>query len=276
MADVVVVSSRAEITEELARHLAGYLVILEGGIAQGKTSLARALDALLSKYCVPTVCFNEPTDKAALAEFMKYQEPPGDGATPEEKAKFASGRAAAAVRMQESMMSRRASIMREAAEFGRKGSVSIIDRGPFGDTTFMTSTYRKYDVPVEAENSYIIKFLANHLSIDYPKHPPFLIVHVRAPVEVTYPRYLERESGKPGNRYPMSYLADIEAAHDSCTRSWGRHLVYDNSAVPYVRPASPGSEADAEVPHGVPAEAAVKSVALALCKLAKELNEKKK
>lgn len=64
------------LTAEEVRELVGYPIVLEGGIAQGKTTMARALARLLRKYGVKTMCCPEPTDLEALAEFMKYQVKP--------------------------------------------------------------------------------------------------------------------------------------------------------------------------------------------------------
>lgn len=100
--------------------------------------------------------------------------------------------------MQNSMMHKRTDVMRQAAEFSNDG-IAIIDRGPFGDTTFMTSTYRKYKVSLTDENSYIIDLLRRYLGIDYPKKT-FLILRVDASVAVTHARYMGRESATPGNK----------------------------------------------------------------------------
>lgn len=267
-ARVVVVRSDVVVTAEDLNNLLRFPVIIEGGIAQGKTSLARALARFLRKCGMQTMCCPEPTDEEALAEFMKFQgAPPTDEA---ERAAFQQGRIAAAVRLQRSMMTRRTDVVRNAAEFAKTG-IPIIDRGPFGDTTFMTSTYRAYGVPADEENGYIIKFLSDYLRIPFPRRTPFLILRVRAPVAITHARYLEREKLTPGNKYTPEYMQGIEDAHDACARAWGPYVLYDNSDVAYIRPTSPIDE-EGRKAHGSPDENAVKSVVRALCDLAKELN----
>jgi len=76
-----------QLTAGEVRELVGYPIVLEGGIAQGKTTLARALARLLRKYGVKTMCCPEPTDLVALAEFMKYQVEPSEGASEEVRTK---------------------------------------------------------------------------------------------------------------------------------------------------------------------------------------------
>ena len=258
--------------------LVGYPIVLEGGIAQGKTCLAHAIASLLRSYGFDAVCCPEPTDKEALAVFMKvpagfgapadcrmqYQaEPPTD---PAELAAFVENRKKAAARMQSSMMRRRAQIVKEAAKLARKGTIPIVDRGPIGDACFMASTFRKYDVPVIEEGAYIGEFLGTYMSIPFPKGR-FLVLRVKAPVSVTHARYMRREEHVAGNKYLPAYLQGIEDAHDACLGRFGPHVVYDNTTVPYVRPASPVDERGEEM-HGTPDANAIKCVVNALAKLA--------
>jgi len=65
-------------------------------------------------------------------------------------------------------------------------------------------------------------------------------------------------------------MQGIEDAHDSCARTWGPYVVYDNSDVEYVRPMSPIDGEGNKKKHGHPDENAVLSVARELCCLAKE------
>jgi len=295
-------------SDEDLRELEGFPVIDEGGVCQGKTSLARSMKGYLEKRGFRVACYPEPTDTEALAEFMRYQAPPPEFAAEDaarhledalghlpppstgaqsvtrslvadsimlvracwnvndsaltERQRFEAGRRAAAVRMQTSMMDRRTAVVRQAALDCSRGAVAIVDRGPFGDTTFMTSTYLDYGVAKGSWNEYIVGFLSRYLSIDFPLKT-FLILRLDAPVSVTYSRYLARERDTPGNRYTQEYMQAIEDAHDSCTGAWGRYVVYDNSGVPYHRSTSPGVD-------GCPDEAAVRAVLRSLCQLARE------
>jgi deoxyadenosine/deoxycytidine kinase len=276
-----------EPTVEDVRELIGMPIVIEGGIAQGKSSLSRALVAYFTKLGIPAKNYPEPTDEAALADFMTYQKPLPDAASDAEKESFRVGRIRAAVRLQKSMMERRTQHMRDAAEFSR-GGIAVVDRGPFGDTTFATSTYRAYGVPTAEENSYFIKFLSNYLHIKF-MYGTFLILRVDAPVskvqeifyfldrfshqKKTYERYLARRYvDARNNKYTPEYLQGIEDAHDACAESWGSYVVYDNSNVPYHRPQSPVDE-NGNTLHGSPDISAIMNVVRELCELSREMKK---
>jgi hypothetical protein len=259
-------------------------IILAGLITNqpGEDGLVRTLDDLIDKLYVTSSIqgISLKTSMSIIHDIIAAMDSAAaslpltsDRPIVSERHKFEEGRRAADVRLQNSMMERRTAIVAEAAQYCREG-VPIIDRGPFGDTTFMTSTFRAYGVSTQHENSYIISFLRRYLAIDFPRKA-FLILRMDAPVSVTHARYLERERETPGNKYTPEYLQNIEDAHDACAAAWGPYVVYDNSNVPYIRSCSPVDVDDGSPMSGTPDEKAVICVLKELCELAREIRAKK-
>jgi deoxyadenosine/deoxycytidine kinase len=232
---LIQISDSVRMTKENVMNLAGEVIVLEGGIGQGKTTLAMSIATELEKYGIKVKYFAEPTDLEALEEFMKYQKLPDVSMTGEGFDKmFERNRAQAAIRMQFSMMRRRHTQMVEAIKWAENGNVSVMDRGFFGDIVFMTNSFRTFGVPPCVETAYNAELINLYSNMHYPKGKP-IIVRVCAPVEVAYKRYLDRERSKSGNKYDISYMRNIEELHDAASLAWGAHLRYDNTYVPLVK-----------------------------------------
>jgi len=261
---VVVIRRDARVSNKKLAPLKGQIIVVEGDIGMGKTATVKAMHTTLCQNGIMSCCCVEPTDQVALAEYMKYQEPLPETASPEAKLEFAEAAARAAINMQFSMMRRRCEQMAMVAEMARKGGTPVVDRGPCGDDCFMVLTFRKYHVSAAIEAMYIAEFQRRYMKIKFPN--PMLIVMVRAPVEVAYKRYLARESknGVRGNRYSLEYFEKLQKLHDACSLAWNRHVIYDNGDVAYIEPSSAEET-------GHPEQYAINSLLLALCDCAKYL-----
>jgi deoxyadenosine/deoxycytidine kinase len=246
-------------TEAVKNLLAGHVVIIEGGIAQGKTTLIRVLATCLrQQFGIKTQCYLE-----ALEDFMKYQKPLPADANEADVAAFTEGRKAAAVRLQFSMLHRRAEVIKSAVAYARNGAVAIVDRGPWGDISFMAHTFRAYAVSEAEEIKYVIQLITRYRRI--LSGAESVLLRVDAPVSVTHQRWLEREKGCP-TKYSQQYMQSIEDCHDACAEAWGPYVVYDNSNVPYVRPTSPfDGDGQQRHSHGYPEEYAVYSLIGEMC-----------
>jgi deoxyadenosine/deoxycytidine kinase len=292
-----------ELTKEEVAPLAGFPIEVEGGVGNGKTALVTAIVAELEKCGVEAVSYPEPTDEAALANFMKYQKPPPEYASEDVASKLREAKemlekltalegAGEMVILLDRVLDRLPtadSTKRKAFEDGRRAAAvrmqtsmmqrrtAIVKRAAMDSKKGIVALVDRgaFGDTAFAITTYLKYAVGSNKWIEYIisflskylaidfPNKSFLIVRVAAPVSVTYQRYLARERDVGGNKYTPEYMQMIEDAHDSCARAWGSYVSYDNSDVPYHRPSSPGG-------MGYPDRKAVRAVIRALCALARE------
>lgn len=226
-------SNDEKLTSEKIKKLEGYVIILEGGIGQGKSTIIRELDQILKDFNIKCWIGPEPIDAESLRLFMKF----GIAALPkkDDMSEFAEIKRnvakQAAIRMQFTMMRKRMELAKEASRKAREGYCAILDRGPFGDAVFMQSTFSKFEVSTDISLQYMVEFQKLYLEVDFPPDN-FIVVHLNATAQSTYKRWLERESSKTENKYDIQYVKMIENAHKICSSVWGPHITYNNNNVP--------------------------------------------
>jgi len=235
------------LTDAEVAKLRGVMIIVEGGVGQGKTTLARAIAKYAQRVGVSCDVEYEPVDARSLELFMKYGAADVNAiADPEAKEVATAARKAAAVRMQFTMLQARSENLRSATVRAAQGHLAIVDRGPFGDCAFMTTTFSEFGVPVDLWLRYMVLFQRLYVETGFP---PGKLVFVRmaAPPAVAHARWLRREGNVGGNKYDIEYVRKIERAHDICERGWGRCVIYDNSDVPITSRNEPSTAAVAAV-----------------------------
>jgi thymidylate kinase len=240
------------LTKDDVTPLQGRVILVEGGIGQGKTTALGYIKSEIEALGITCHTEEEPVDHESLRLFMKY----GVGITDEElAANYATSdrnvvdpnksvhercysllktEAAqkSAIRMQFSMLRRRMECSKRGAEMARKGAVVLLDRSAIGDTVFMHTTFDKFRVNMETRMRYIAEFQRLYCDIGFPTvRCGCVLVRIKAPVDETHVRWLQREGAVDGPKYPKGYLSMLETAYDAVCRSWGSHVVYDNSHV---------------------------------------------
>ena len=212
--------------------LKGTIIVLEGGIGQGKTALARAMDTIIHEECnMPCFFKPEPIDEDALAKFIKFQHIP-ENAHGEVREMFHKAKQSASIGMQYSVMRNRAAVATEGARVAKMGGVAILDRGWFGDMSFMATTFDQAGVGLSVSMEYFIEAMRRYIDTGLMSDGrAIVVVRLNAPVELCHKRWLDRESAKGGSKYTVDYMNSIELAHDACARVWGPHVQYDNSTV---------------------------------------------
>ena len=238
---------------EDAKTLRGAVIIIEGGIGQGKTLLCKAIEKIAQKNEIPCHLALEPVDGRALELFMKYGTKRLEEGSPKLIKAAELARMGAAIRMQFSMLRARAHSIEKAARAARDGHLSVVDRGPFGDSAFMVVTFVGKTVPEEFFVRYMIEYQRLYLSIGLPEKKT-VIVRMNAPTSITYGRWVQRESAVGGNKYDSEYMERIERAHDACEKAWGKCLLYDNGNVPIED-------------SGIPSEAVVLTLLHSICEV---------
>lgn len=217
---------------EEAERLRGHIIVVEGGVGQGKSLLTTTMSSLLNSFGVNCRLEREPVDQEALALFIKFQKLPDSssvGSKRMEELKEAKIRASEM--MQFNMMRNRSECAMRVALTAEEGGVGIMDRGPFGDAAFMNTTFSQAGVSPDLAMQYIIEFMRRYIRLGFPGKN-MIILRLRAPPEVALTRWLDRERETKGNKYTLEYVKSLEAAHDMCGVAWGRHFVYDNTPSP--------------------------------------------
>jgi thymidylate kinase len=227
----------APLRREEAEVFKGRILIIEGGVGQGKSQLATAIRDEIKAFGVACTVEKEPVDQHALRLFIKFQKLPNEGSvSSEQMERQREAKIKASEMMQFNMMRRRSEAANRISVVMRAGGFGIMDRGPFGDAAFMSTTFSQAGVPSHLQMQYVIEFMQRYIKIGF-KGNQVIILRLRAPPEVGLRRWLSRESNTPGNKYTLDYVKSLEEAHDACGHAWGMHFVYDNSRVP--EPGSP-------------------------------------
>jgi deoxyadenosine/deoxycytidine kinase len=225
----------ARLDEREKDLLRGMVIIIEGGVGQGKTSLCRAIEAAVADAGVPCSVQLEPVDKRKLELFMKFGTVKVDAASSPLDTELAEVRRqakqAAAIQMQFAMLRARSANMRAAADDARSGSLAVVDRGPFGDCAFMSTTFSENGISEAMRLRYMVEYQRLYLGVNLPASKT-VVVRMTASSGVTFERWCARESKVAGNKYDPEYVKRIEDAHDVCERAWGKCLLYDNTDVP--------------------------------------------
>jgi deoxyadenosine/deoxycytidine kinase len=250
------------LTKDDVEPLCGHIIMVEGGIAQGKTVTSDGIAEVLKALGVKCECYNEPVDSKSLRWLMKFSignqrtansntttssstsssaSPPLSPSPPPNSQYYVpqplsqcstilkedASKSAVAIR-QFTMLRKRFECSTKAVEDARNGTAVLMDRSPIGDMVFMQTTFDKFCVDPAIRLQYMTEMLSKYLRLGFP---PSVIVRIKAPVEDTYARWLQREIKVDGPKYGKDYLSMIEDSYDVCCKSWGPHIVYNNSIV---------------------------------------------
>ncbi len=171
---------------EALRHLRGSIILIEGIIGAGKTTLASKMADLLTRVGIPVKFFEENVNGYLLDLFLKDMK----------KYAFA---------FQLLMPAQRRNIYLQAMEFSRMhNGVSIIDRSLYGDLAFANMHHDVGNIDDVEWKAY------ESLMNDTPLPQPSIILYLDVDPEVAMIRIKARNRGAEANTYTLEYLQDLD------------------------------------------------------------------
>lgn len=171
---------------EQLRHLRGAIILVEGIIGAGKSTLAHKLHLLLKKVDIPVLFLEEEVDPYMLDLFLS------------DMRKYAFA-------FQMLMLVQRQKTYIRALEFARKeNGVAIIDRSLYGDLAFGL-LHNDYGNISEQEWKAYESVMASS-----PLPQPSCILYLEVSPEVALERIKARNRGKESSSYTLEYLHDLD------------------------------------------------------------------
>lgn len=171
---------------ERLRHLRGAIILIEGVIGAGKTTLAGKLANLLTRVGIPVKFFEENVNTHLLGLFLADMK----------KYAFA---------FQLLMPAQRRNIYLQAMEFSRiHNGVSIIDRSLYGDLAFANMHHDMGNID-DAEWKAYESLMSND-----PLPQPSVIIYLDVDTEVAMARIKARNRGTEANAYTSEYIQGLD------------------------------------------------------------------
>jgi deoxyadenosine/deoxycytidine kinase len=181
------------------QNLVGSILIFEGNIAVGKSTLVKSICRFLSLEGYPPIFFAENISKPLLDLYLS------------DKRKYAFP-------FQVIVARDRKNILSKAARLASNGRIVIIDRGLLGDKAFATmqkdegfftsAEFKVYLDLVEAE----------------PIHVPIHHVFLDCTPEVAFSRMLERNIPEEVESYNLDYFVKVDKAHRNLLDGWVKKI----------------------------------------------------
>lgn len=172
----------------------GNVIVLEGPIGVGKSTLGRSLENYLKKIKLPVKFFpeflNKPLLDLYLSDMKKY-----------------------ACAFQVIIARERLRIYREATEFSNSGGISIIDRSLIGDYTFAHMQKEKDYINDEEWAVYLD--LIKH----DPDCEPYVTLYLECEPEQAFTRMQKRNISSEVKGYTIEYFEDLHRAYMKTIRS---------------------------------------------------------
>lgn len=170
----------------------GKIIVIEGGIAFGKTTLMNSMQKYLESLNLDVVIYPEPIMDKYLQMFLRDQK------------KHAFG-------FQIAMLMKRKEIYRKAMQDASLGKVVIIDRSMYGDYCFAQLHKEAGNIDKEIEwDAYISEFKDD---ADL-KHPDY-VVYLQVDAEIALERCSKRDRKGEKSAYDLDYFSNLRKAYDT-------------------------------------------------------------
>lgn len=174
---------------ERLRTLRGAVLVIEGIIGSGKTSLGEKLTQMITNSGIPCKFFQEEVNLPLLELFLKDMK------------KYAFS-------FQLYMLSTRQKVYREAIEFSRReNGVAIIDRSLHGDIAFASMHNDAGNISNEEWNVYEDIVSSNSLP------EPTVVIYLEVLPEVAIERINKRNRGSEVSKYTLEYLRELDTCY---------------------------------------------------------------
>lgn len=174
---------------ERLRHLRGSIILVEGIIGAGKSTLASKLNGLLSRVSIPSMLLEEDVDSNMLRLFLS------------DMRKYAFA-------FQMTMLVQRQKIYMKALDFARReNGVAIVDRSLWGDWAFANMHHRYGNIDDNEWNAYLSVMESTQLP--QPSH----VIYLDVSVETALARIVSRNRDTESTSYTLSYLNDLDDSY---------------------------------------------------------------
>jgi deoxyguanosine kinase len=171
---------------ERLRHLRGAIILVEGIISSGKTSLCNALCKMLKKAGIPCLMLEEEVDPIMLDLFLTDMKQ-------------------YAFTFQMLMLAQRQKTYMRGLEFARReNGVAIIDRSLHGDMAFCLLHVDRGNISDREWKAY------ESVMSSTPLPQPSNIIYLDVTPETALERIKIRNRGKEAEVYDISYLHDLD------------------------------------------------------------------
>lgn len=177
---------------ERIRHLRGAILIIEGTIAAGKSTLSQKLYNFIKKVGIPVKFFEEEVDPIMLDLFLSDMQ----------KYAFA---------FQMHMLVQRQKAYLQAIQFSReKNAICIMDRSLYGDYAFAMMHADKGNISEKEFKAY------ESVMASTPLPEPSNILYLEVTPETAMQRIQARNRGKEAETYTIDYLHDLDVNYKVC------------------------------------------------------------
>jgi deoxyadenosine/deoxycytidine kinase len=171
------------------RQLRGSMIVIEGLIGVGKSTLGHNLEKLLNENGIECKFYEEYVNSELLQQYIENME------------KYSYS-------FQLVMLLKRIEIYKEARNYTKSGGIAIIDRSLLGDYAFALMQHKHGNI----SDSEMIAYKSICKQEDLPE--PDIIVYLNADVEICMNRITKR--GRPGETkgYSEQYLYDLKSVYN--------------------------------------------------------------
>lgn len=174
---------------EKLRHLRGSIILIEGIIGAGKSTLGASLHRALSRAGIACEFFEENVDPKLLELFLS------------DKQKYAFA-------MQTVLLVQRQKTYMKAIQFARReNGVSIVDRSLYGDIAFAKMHYKSGRI--DAKEWAVYESLISNSPLPQPSY----ILYLDVTPEVALGRIQSRNRGSEAASYNVEYLQELGSSY---------------------------------------------------------------
>lgn len=187
---------------ERLRYLRGAIILVEGIIGAGKTTLCSRLHDVFKEASIPVKFFEEEINGDLLNLFLSDMK------------KYA-------FTFQMTMMANRQKIYLAAQDFSRReNGISIIDRSFYGDLAFATMHMEKGNISDKEWNVY--KSVFSSIGLEQPSN----IIYLDVTPETALDRIKTRNRGLETSSYTLEYLQELDTSYKISMEECDTHIQY--------------------------------------------------
>jgi len=173
--------------------LRGAIIILEGSIGVGKTTLGNKLCEFLNKIGLDARFYKEFVNESLLKLYINNMK----------KHAFS---------FQSIMARERRHIYLNAVEYSKTGGISIVDRGLIGDYVFAKMQKDKNFIDDDEWKVYV-----DLVSTELPE--PSMVLYMRAIPEISFLRMKHRNNESEKSGYTLKYFEDLHKTYDEVIKN---------------------------------------------------------
>ena len=188
------------------------IIIIEGLIGSGKTSLGKYLEKLYTTFGKDVKLFVENVDQQLLELYLSNQE------------KYA-------FTFQSVVAVQKLDIMKQAVELSKKGTTVIIDRGICGDMAFVEMLKERHcfnDEELLIYFNMLKKYAENNkISIFGHEDIKYKVIFLECLPEVAFQRMLKRGNENEKKKYDITYFEHLNTSyHKLLDKYFGKDVSY--------------------------------------------------